>query len=246
MRILLLIRLLKSTIHLLFLNHGTSLGDVDTIQKLTDILLSDVGALLNVGGRERHLVDVNARELDLILHIGGTHELDTVQKSDTAGLLFTQKVTDLDNLVSSLLDRGDIDGEMGVTESHLVLETLGDTSDHVLDVRSDGSDRSDIFSVAKPDIDLEGGTLLVHGQVHGKVLERTLEGSKRSSDGDGTALELDLDCITLTINIPKLLFKPTHNTFYRHSQEHMSTTLTSFSHGNRSGGIDGAHFSISN
>jgi hypothetical protein len=34
---------------------------------------------------------------------------------------------------------GYVDGEMCVTESHLVLESLADTGDHVLDVRADGS-----------------------------------------------------------------------------------------------------------
>lgn len=224
--------MLKSTIHLLFLNHGASLRDVDTIQKLTDILLSDVGALLNVGGGQRHLVDVNTGELDLILHIGGTHEGDTVQKGDTASLLLSQKVTDLNNLVGTLLDRGDVDGEMGVTETHLVLESLGDTGDHVLDVRSDGSDGSDVLSVSEPNIDLKGTSILSHRQVHGEVLEGTLEGSEGTGHLDGSSLELNLDCEATNIREAQRLI-PTQYTSQQLPHSETPALTPSLSHTHR-------------
>jgi hypothetical protein len=157
-----------------------------------------------VGARQRHLVDVDAGKLDLVLHVGGTGEGDTVQKGHTAGVLLSQKVTDLNNLAGTLLDRGDVDGEMSVAKSHLVFESLGDSGDHVLDVRSDGSDRGNALSVSEPHINLELSVLLVHLQVHSEVLERTLELTKRTGDGDGSALELDLDCKLKTTSHNKI------------------------------------------
>lgn len=40
----------------------------------------------------------------------------------------------------------DVDGEMGIDVSHLVLEALGDTDDQVVDERSDGSESGDILA----------------------------------------------------------------------------------------------------
>lgn len=53
-----------------------------------------------------------------------------------AHALLAEEVADLNGLPGD----GDVDGEMGVTEAHLVQVTLGDTRDHVLHVRADGAD----------------------------------------------------------------------------------------------------------
>lgn len=53
-----------------------------------------------------------------------------------AHALLAEEVADLHRLSGD----GHVDGEMGVTEAHLVQVTLGDTRDHVLHVRADGAD----------------------------------------------------------------------------------------------------------
>jgi hypothetical protein len=121
------------------LRHSALLRDVDTVQKLTDILILGHGGLLDLGARQRHLVDINTRDLDLVLHVRGAEVIDTVQQRDPSDLLLTQKVADLDNGLVTFLDRGHVDREMGVTEAHLVLEASLDTVDHVLDVRAHSS-----------------------------------------------------------------------------------------------------------
>jgi hypothetical protein len=128
----------NSYLLLLLLDHVKLLTDVDTIKKLTDIFVLDASRLGDLGARQRHLVDVNAGDLDLILNIIGSLVGDTLKKCDSADGLLAQKVADLDDIGvgGGVLGAGNIDGEMGITESHLVLEALGDTSDHVLDVRA--------------------------------------------------------------------------------------------------------------
>lgn len=61
---------------------------------------------------------------------------------------------------------------MGVDVAHLVLEALGDTDNHVVDDRSDGTQGGDILTVAVVDLDRDGvllGVAEVDGQV-AKVL----------------------------------------------------------------------------
>ena len=59
-----------------------------------------------------------------------------------------QDIPDLDLEVTSLavLLDVDVDGEMGVDVSHLVLEALGNTDNQVVDESSDSSESGDIFS----------------------------------------------------------------------------------------------------
>jgi len=58
------------------------------------------------------------------------------------------EVSDLNGL--SVTSDNRVDGEMGVDELHLVLETLGDTGDHVGDHGLDGSQTSNVLSVTVP------------------------------------------------------------------------------------------------
>lgn len=52
----------------------------------------------------------------------------------------------------------DVDGEMGVDVTHLVLVTLGNTDDHVGDQRLDGTESGNILagSVVQRDVDHVG------------------------------------------------------------------------------------------
>jgi hypothetical protein len=67
------------------------------------------------------------------------------------------EVSDLDSLSVTGNDR--VDGEMGVYELHLVLETLGDTGDHVGDHGLDGSETGNVLSCTVPHGELGLGTL---------------------------------------------------------------------------------------
>lgn len=64
----------------------------------------------------------------------------------------------------------DVDGKMGVDVSHLVLETLGDTGDQVLDDGADGTESGDILTVAVVDLDGDG-VLLGVAEVDSQVTE---------------------------------------------------------------------------
>lgn len=64
----------------------------------------------------------------------------------------------------------DVDGEMGVDVAHLVLESLGDTGDQVLDDGADGSESGDILTVAVMNLDGDG-VLLGVAEVDSQVTE---------------------------------------------------------------------------
>jgi len=168
----------------------TLLGYVDTIQKLSDILLAAASGLCDACTGKGNLGNINSGDLDLILNIGSLHVLDTLKKLNTSNSLLTQEITDLHGLLTGVVDAGAVDGEMSVTETHLVLESLGDTTDHVLDVRADSSKRSRVLTVSEPDVDLQGlGTVILdRGDVKRHVLERSGKGTEGASDGDLSGL----------------------------------------------------------
>lgn len=62
----------------------------------------------------------------------------------------------------------DVDGEMGVDVTHLVLEALGDTNDHVVDERADSSEAGDLFAYAMVELDLDD-VLLGTGEADGEM-----------------------------------------------------------------------------
>jgi hypothetical protein len=59
---------------------------------------------------------------------------------------------------------------MGVDVAHLVLETLGDANDQVVDEGADGSECGDIFSVAVVDLDADDVLGRV-GKVNGQMAQ---------------------------------------------------------------------------
>lgn len=67
------------------------------------------------------------------------------------------EVSDLNGL--SVTGDNRVDGEMGVDKLHLVLETLGNTGDHVGDHGLDGSQTSNVLSCTVPYGELGLGTL---------------------------------------------------------------------------------------
>ena len=121
---------------------------VDTVQKLTNILVLNGGGLLDLGAGQRHLGDVNAGELDLILDVVGTGVLNTVEEVDSSHSLLTQKVADLHSLLAAGGNVGHVDGKVSIAESHLVLVALGHASEHVVDVGRHGSKITHIARLA--------------------------------------------------------------------------------------------------
>ena len=113
--------------------------DVNAVQELTDILILHSGGLLDLGTGEGDLGDINPRDLDLVLNIGGSKIRHALQKGNSASLLLSQEVADLHNLLTINSGSGHIDRKVGITKSHLVRKSPGNTSDHVLDMGADSS-----------------------------------------------------------------------------------------------------------
>ena len=80
---------------------------------------------------------------------------------------------------------------MRVDESHLVEEAAGDTDDHVVDVRADGTDAGELGTLGEPKVNADLLADLL--QVHVDVLEVAGELTAGHLDGDATGLDLDID-----------------------------------------------------
>jgi len=118
-----------------------SLGDVDTVQKLSDILVTDTADLLDISGGLGDVLERDTSELNLILLVLAWLDIDTWVHGDPAHNLLANEVSDLDLEQTSLLVLldVDVDWEMGIDIAHLVLEALGDADDQVVDDGADGS-----------------------------------------------------------------------------------------------------------
>ena len=105
----------------------------------------------------------------------------------------TEEVSDRDRL-STLTDDA-VDGEMGVDGSHLVEESLGDTDDHVLDERSDGSEAGNVLSASVPDTQGDRVGLLDELDVHVDVPDVLVENTSRPGHLDDSGLDGDSDAL---------------------------------------------------
>lgn len=101
---------------------GSALGDVDTVQEHTDILVLDSDGLLDGSSGLGDVIEGVTLEDDLVLELGGLLNGDTGEHLELADTLLTQEVTDLDD--GAALRDGKIDGEMVGGRTHLVLVTL--------------------------------------------------------------------------------------------------------------------------
>merc|ERR1711872_292279 len=140
---------------LVFSLDGLFLGDVDAVEELTDVLVLDEDALLDLGGGLRDL-------------LSGLDALDAVEHGHAANVLLAEEVAHLDRLAFIL--NGNVDGEMSVDALHLVTVSVGNALHHVLDVTDDGSHGSDVFAAAEPFLDLNS-LLAEHLDVQLGVLE---------------------------------------------------------------------------
>lgn len=172
---------------------GTFLGLLSTY--LTNILVSHLAGLLDIGSTLRHILQRVTLQDKLILLGGRNDDIDTSAHDDSADQLLTDEVSDLDLVLVGLgvLVDVDVDGEMGVDVAHLVLEALGDTNDQVVDQSTDSSESSDILASTVVDLNSDDvllGVREVDGQV-GQVLRQLATGT---GDGDLAGLDLDGDC----------------------------------------------------
>ena len=98
------------------------LGDEDSIEELTLILVTDVADLADLGAAEGDGGVVETVEDELVLDVLGGEDSAAGLEVDEVALLSAEEVLDL-NLLLVLGDDG-VDGEMRVHESHLVAVAL--------------------------------------------------------------------------------------------------------------------------
>ena len=165
------------------------LRDVDTIEELTDILVSDEHRLVDLGGRGGHSLNIVTLEDDLVLLGIGLDDSHSLEHVDVTHSLLTEEVTNLD-LLSVLVD-GDVDGEVSVHESHLVAVTTGNSGDHVADVGADGADHSDVLVETEPHVNDNLLSLLLN--IHKLVGEITAEDTTGSLHDNASVLDVNLD-----------------------------------------------------
>merc|ERR1711939_404663 len=141
------------------LHHGALLRDVDTIQKLADVLLLDQADLVDASSSQGHVLNAVALKDDLVLDIAGADHLDSFQSIDHTHHLLTQEVTDFHLLV---INNSHVDREVSIHEPHLVAVTLHHASEQVLDVGADGADGGTLLGLRGPllDLDLVGANLV--------------------------------------------------------------------------------------
>ncbi|KAJ5822182.1 uncharacterized protein N7525_011466 [Penicillium rubens] len=167
------------------------------VTHLTDILVSDTADLLDVGGRLGHTLEGVTGEDELILDVGGGSDVDIRLGSDAADVLLTEEgsIPDLHNGAASLgvgLDV-DVDGEVSVDVTHLVLEATGNTDHQVVNDGTDGTEGSN--TLAGTVVQLDGDNVLLgaaegDGNV-GEILDELAAGTLDSHDA---GLNVDLHC----------------------------------------------------
>ena len=166
---------------------GSLLGNVNSIKELTQILITDVGRLLNLSSSKRNKSNVISTEENLIL-LFRPSVLHSLQKRNLTNPLLSKEVTNL-HIISV---KGNIDGEMRVHETHVVDESLSHSDDHVVNVGADGTDASELFTGGEPQVDADG-FVADFAEVHVDVLEVTGEGATGSGDLDDAGGDFDGD-----------------------------------------------------
>jgi hypothetical protein len=111
------------------------LGNEDTIEELTFILLTNLTELADLGARLRKSSNIDTIEDEFVLDVLGLEDSAARGELDEMRFSTSEEVLDLKRLLILSNDSGN--GEMCIYESHLVSETLSDTNDHVVDVRFD-------------------------------------------------------------------------------------------------------------
>lgn len=168
----------------------TTFRNVDTIQKLTDILVSDSADLIDVGSVLGDSLQRVTSDDQLILLGCGLLHGNTIENLHVSNLLFTQEVSDLHVLLTVNLNKVHVDREMGIDISHLVLVALGDTSDQVSNQRLDSSQSSNVLSVTVENDDLDSSVRqLLESNID--VLQVLGQLTSWTGDLDGSGFDVD-------------------------------------------------------
>jgi len=176
--------------------NDVALRNVDTIKELTDILTTrNLGDVVDHSSRLRDSIDIIASQNDLILDLLGSVNSDTRKHLDNTDELLTKEVVDLD--LGLILADTSVDGEVSVYETHLVFVTLGNTSDHVLDVTSNSTNASNGLTIREPHLKNDVLVLVaIDGHIEvADVTEITSELTTRTLDLDDLAVDLNSDVL---------------------------------------------------
>ena len=165
------------------------LGDEDTIEELTLILVSNVDGLADSSTAERDSGVIEAFEDEFVLNISGESDSDTGEHVNVLDLLTSEEVLDID--ARSILGDDAVNGEMSMDGSHLVHESFGDTGAHVLNVGLESVNGTSLLVSTEPHADSEVvslGVTLSTGLLD--LLDLTVQ--VREVLGNGTSGSTDL------------------------------------------------------
>ena len=135
---------------------------------LSNILVPDSANLLDIGSALRNTLKGVSENLELILDIGGSNNLNTRVGRHTANVLLAQKVSiekrplafnkacfftdigipdlNIEKTSLTVLLNVHVDGKVSVDVTHLVLEAPGNTNDQVVDDSADRTEGSNTLT----------------------------------------------------------------------------------------------------
>ena len=193
---------MKSTIPLVLLVNEALLGDVDTVEELPEVLVVDVGELVNLSASEGNSIPVIALDPNLFFLAWAVHDFDALWSGNALLLTLTHEVGETE-FVFAVAD-GVLDREVSSDEPHLVAIALCDASDHVLDVAEEGAATSDELAVAEPAASKDLLRLLVPFDVETEMTEIAGKGTSGTCDRDNTGFDLELNTVLLDIKVGRL------------------------------------------
>jgi len=132
----------------------------------------------------------------LIFCVGRWDDIDTLVHNNFSDDLLPNEVSDLNLKQTGLLVflNIDVDREMGVDVSHLVLEAFCDTNDQVVDDGSHCAEGGDVLSGAVVEFDVDDIGLWV-GEVDGQVIKVLGELSSWTLNRNQSGFDGDLDTL---------------------------------------------------
>lgn len=150
--------------------------------------------MLDIGGTLGDVLKAVSGQLELILLVLRGLDVNTGPHDDSSCKLLADEVPDLNfELVGLLvLLNVDVDGEMGIDVSHLVLVALGDTDDQVVNEGSNSTESSDALARAVVELDLDEVLLGVR-EADRQVTERFGELASGTLNDDIPGLDSNLD-----------------------------------------------------
>ena len=159
----------------------------------------DVGKLVNLSAREGNSIPVIALDPNLFFLAWAVHYLDAFWGSNALLLTLAHEVGEAE-FVLGITD-GVLDWEVSSDKPHLIAIALCDAGDHVLDMAKECATTSDELAVAEPAASEDLLGLLVPLDIKTEMAEVTLELATRTSHGNNTRLNLDLDAVLFDVQV---------------------------------------------